>query len=394
MGTGTNVQARAVGLHHLDCPWRPADLTQRDGRALRRGNQYSEIGIYRYVVEGSFDAYLWQTVARKARFIAQLMRGRLDGLREIEDIGDSALSYNEVKALAAGNPLLLDKAKADNELTRLERLERSHVQTRSRLRYSIEQNQRHITRLTDHAAALEGAIAARRDTRADKFAMTIEGRRFTDRAAAGHVLRDRILRALDRPGTGPITLRTVATLGGHSFDATIRPGVDYIVRIVGIPDPGLQGSAIELADSKPAYLAIRMENRLTALERLLEDTQHDVATCHQEITRAEQELERPFAYTQALTDARDLAAALDQQLNSLAAPVEIDTALTTEHNGTGPETSTPAGSAHPALIASAAVGRAPYREPPAGQTPAGVRASPRDHSPAPERAARQPGQRR
>ncbi|GAA4554905.1 SNF2-related protein [Pseudonocardia xishanensis] len=157
MGVGTNVQDRAIALHHLDCPWRPADLAQRDGRALRRGNQHSEIGLYRYVVEGSFDAYSWQTVGRKATFIAQVMRGRLDQ-REIEDIGDSALSYNEVKALAAGNPLLLDKAKADADLARLERLERSHVQARSRLRYSIEQNQRAIGRLEGNISSIEAAV--------------------------------------------------------------------------------------------------------------------------------------------------------------------------------------------------------------------------------------------
>ena len=121
MGVGTNVQARAVALHHLDCPWRPADLAQRDGRILRQGNQNPEVDIVRYVTEGSFDAYLWQTVERKARFIAQVMRGRLD-VREIEDIGDTALSYAEVKALASGDPLILDKASADAELTRLERL--------------------------------------------------------------------------------------------------------------------------------------------------------------------------------------------------------------------------------------------------------------------------------
>ncbi|MGO9973429.1 MAG: helicase-related protein, partial [Solirubrobacteraceae bacterium] len=104
MGVGTNMQNRAVAIHHLDCPWRPADIEQRDGRGIRQGNQNTEIGIYRYVVEGSFDSYSWQTVERKAKFITQVMRGRLD-LRSIEDIGDNALSFQEVKALASGDPL-------------------------------------------------------------------------------------------------------------------------------------------------------------------------------------------------------------------------------------------------------------------------------------------------
>ena len=136
MGVGTNVQARAVALHHLDCPWRPADVAQREGRILRQGNMNDEVHVLRYVTEHSFDGYMWQTVERKARFIAQVMRGRLD-VREIEDIGDAALSYNEVKALATGNPLLMDKAEADAEFTRLQRAERAHHRNRDALRYKI-----------------------------------------------------------------------------------------------------------------------------------------------------------------------------------------------------------------------------------------------------------------
>ena len=109
MGVGTNVQARAIALHHLDCPWRPADLEQRDGRILRQGNQNPQVRIIRYATENCFDVYSWQTVERKARFIDQVMRGRIEA-REIDDIGDAALSFAEVKALASGDPLILDKA--------------------------------------------------------------------------------------------------------------------------------------------------------------------------------------------------------------------------------------------------------------------------------------------
>ncbi|WP_434967784.1 helicase-related protein [Janibacter indicus] len=113
MGVGTNIQARAVALHHLDCPWRPADIEQREGRILRQGNHNPEVSIFRYVVEGSFDAYSWQTVERKAKFIDQLMRGSLDR-REIEDIGDNTLSFNEVKAIASGDTLILQRAEVDS----------------------------------------------------------------------------------------------------------------------------------------------------------------------------------------------------------------------------------------------------------------------------------------
>src|SRR5256885_1508984 len=107
LAVGSILQARAVALHHLDCPWRPADLEPREGRILRQGNQNPEVRILRYVTEGSFDGYSWQTVTRKAQFIAQVMRGKLD-VREIEDIVFFSLSYHAVKAPASPNPLLLD----------------------------------------------------------------------------------------------------------------------------------------------------------------------------------------------------------------------------------------------------------------------------------------------
>ncbi|MCW2902438.1 MAG: helicase, partial [Streptosporangiaceae bacterium] len=361
MGTGTNVQTRAVALHHLDCPWRPADLTQRDGRALRRGNQYSEIGLYRYVVEGSFDAYSWQTVARKAAFIAQIMRGRLD-VREIEDVGDSALSYNEVKALAAGNPLLLDKAKADAELTRLDRLERSHVQARTRLRYSLSQNEHDIAHTTTTVATLEQAIAARRDTRADRFAMTVDGLRFTDRTEAGSALRARLLSTLSRPGPSPLTIPAVANLGGLVFDATIwrtKTLTNYDLVISGIPAALIRGSATELTEAKLSSLPIRMENRIATLDKLLDKARHSLDTWQEEIARAEEQLDRPFPYAAELDEARQRCAELDEQLMLAATPeptsASADPAVTTvapPSPAAGPVT-------HPAMAAAATI-RGPH----------------------------------
>ena len=193
MGVGTNVQARAVALHHLDCPWRPADVAQREGRILRQGNQNAEVQILRYVTERSFDGYMWQTVERKARFIAQVMRGRLD-VREIEDIGDAALSYNEVKALATGNPLLMDKAEADAELTRLERAERAFHRNQDALRYKITSAEKRIQTLTSLVSEIDTAIGRRRDTRGDAFTMTFDGVTYAKRSHAGH----RLMQFLDR----------------------------------------------------------------------------------------------------------------------------------------------------------------------------------------------------
>ena len=118
MGTGTNVQKRLVALHHLDAPWKPAEVEQRDGRILRQGNENEEVAIYRYVTEGSFDAYMWQALETKARFIGQVITGD-NAARRAEDIGGQELSYAEVKAIASGNPAVLTLAEADAELQRL-----------------------------------------------------------------------------------------------------------------------------------------------------------------------------------------------------------------------------------------------------------------------------------
>ncbi len=126
MGTGTNVQKRLVALHHLDAPWKPAEIEQREGRILRQGNENEEVAIYRYVTEGSFDAFLWQALETKARFISQVMSGE-NALRRAADIGGQELSYAEVKAIASGNPAVLTLAEADAELQRLTVLRKNHA---------------------------------------------------------------------------------------------------------------------------------------------------------------------------------------------------------------------------------------------------------------------------
>ena len=189
MGVGTNVQDRAIALHHLDAPWRPADVAQRDGRIVRQGNLNPEVQILRYVTEGSFDGYMWQTLERKARFIGQVMRGKLDA-REIGDIGETALSFSEVKALATGNPLLMDKAEADVALARLQRAERAHHRNQDALRHAVARHEQDITGLDRQAADIDAAIARRQDTHGDRFAMTVGDQAHSKRAEAGQHLKE------------------------------------------------------------------------------------------------------------------------------------------------------------------------------------------------------------
>ena len=158
MGTGTNVQKRLVALHHLDAPWKPAEVEQRDGRILRQGNLNPEVGIYRYVTEGSFDAYMWQALETKARFIAQIMSGDC-AVRKAEDIGGQELSYAEVKAIASGNPAVLTLAETDAELQRLAILRKNHDDEQYLARRAIRDLPDDIRRLERRAGNLSTDLA-------------------------------------------------------------------------------------------------------------------------------------------------------------------------------------------------------------------------------------------
>lgn len=153
MGTGTNVQKRLVALHHLDAPWKPAEVEQREGRILRQGNENEEVAIYRYVTEGSFDAYMWQALETKARFIAQVMTGD-NALRRADDIGGQELSYAEVKAIASGNPAVLTLAEADAELQRLTLLKKNHLDEQYVARRSVRDLPGTIANLSERLAHL------------------------------------------------------------------------------------------------------------------------------------------------------------------------------------------------------------------------------------------------
>lgn len=158
MGTGTNVQKRLVALHHLDAPWKPAEVEQREGRILRQGNENPEVAIYRYVTEGSFDAYMWQALETKAKFISQVMSGH-NATRRADDIGGQELSYAEVKAIASGNPAVLTLAEADADLQRLRILRKNHLDEQFVARRNVRELPTTIARLGEQLDKLTADAA-------------------------------------------------------------------------------------------------------------------------------------------------------------------------------------------------------------------------------------------
>ncbi|MBU6411717.1 MAG: hypothetical protein KGR98_15140, partial [Verrucomicrobia bacterium] len=187
MGTGTNVQERLIALHHIDAPWRPADVEQREGRILRQGNRNKTVQIYRYVTEASFDAYMWQTLETKAKFIHQVMSGDTH-IRHIEDIDSRALTYAEVKAIASGNPLVIEKASVDAEITRLTRLRSQHAETQFRIRSELRRSKEALPVIGQRIENIKLDIAGRTDTRGDAFQIELEKQVVKDRGIAGELL--------------------------------------------------------------------------------------------------------------------------------------------------------------------------------------------------------------
>ena len=193
MGAGTNVQDKLIALHDLDCPWRPSDLQQRLGRIVRQGNENEEVEIYRYVTEGTFDAYLYQLVENKQKFIAQIMTSKAP-VRVADDVDETALSYSEIKALATGNPLIIEKCNLDMEVARLNMLKASHLNQVYALEELVYRKYpEEITRLTERIAGYEQdvALAAAHPKAQEGFCgMEVDGRHYAEKEDAGKAIID------------------------------------------------------------------------------------------------------------------------------------------------------------------------------------------------------------
>ncbi len=297
MGIGTNVQTRLVALHHLDAPWRPCDVEQREGRILRQGNDCEEVEIFRYVTEGSFDSYMWQTLETKARFIAQVMKGD-QGIRSLEDVESAALSYAEVKALASGNPLVIEKAGVDAEVVKLSIL------------FSVWRNQRYaneseVGRLPMMIEALEKKIAlyAQDVVRIEPQAMQgiwleLAGRKIVGLDAVGDALRGLVKTVKEEVQTGTRMIeRIVGRFGGFDLGILAARGEET-------PSLYLAGHCLYNAEpyqTGPA-LAAAVLGALDSVGKLNADAQAQLATRCKRLEDIRLEMARPFEHEGRLTD--------------------------------------------------------------------------------------------
>lgn len=214
MGTGVNAQLRLKALHHLDVPWLPSQIEQREGRIVRQGNQHDEVDIFAYATEGSLDASMWQNNERKARFIAAALSGDTS-IRRLEDAGEGAANqFAMAKAIASGDERLMQKAGLEADIARLERLRAAHEDDQYAVRQQMREAEREIEVSTRRIAEIGEDITRLQPTGGDAFTMMVLGQEFTERKEAGRALMKEILTLLQLQQDGEVHL---ATIGGFDL---------------------------------------------------------------------------------------------------------------------------------------------------------------------------------
>jgi N12 class adenine-specific DNA methylase len=287
MGVGTNVQRRLVALHHLDAPWKPAEVEQREGRILRQGNQNAEVAIYRYVTEGSFDAYMWQALETKARFISQVMTGE-SAVRRTEDIGGQELSYAEVKAIASGNPAVLTLAEADAELQRLAILKKNHADEQFLARRKVRELPETIERLKKHSQALEADLAT--ITKSNDASVVIGGRK-THRDDLIAALGERLDALPERPAE---TLRhALGIFRGLRFGIVLHPGFAPEVCLEGATK---RQTALSREHRGPRAVLNALERLVDGYGRQLEDSRREIVVAEGQLRDYEARIGRSFEH--------------------------------------------------------------------------------------------------
>ena len=291
LGVGTNIQTRMVAAHHIDCPWKPSDIEQREGRIIRQGNENEEVNIYRYVTKGSFDAYLWGIVETKQRFISQVFTSR-ELARICEDIDETVLNFAEIKAVASENPLIMEKIQVDNEVARLRILKTAHEGKRFALQDAVTfQYPKRIQSLKKELQALQKDLECRNQAMEVQpgFAITLQGNVYEKHKEAGEILRAIV------DSVTAFTEHEVGTYKG--FPLFVEKNMtEQILYIRGESD-----YMVELKESDSGNM-VRLENRLNALDKTIEEVQRKIKICENEIKNAKQEYEKPFPYEELLKE--------------------------------------------------------------------------------------------
>ena len=331
MGAGTNVQDRLVALHDLDCPWRPGDLAQRKGRIERQGNQNPLVHVYRYVTEGTFDAYLWQTVENKQKFISQIMTSK-SPVRSCDDVDETALSFAEIKALCAGDPRIKERMDLDVEVSKLKLMKADHQSKQYRLedqllKYFPKEIEKHKGFIQGFEADLE-TLAAHPHPEDGFAGMEIRGDVLTDKENAGAALLDA---CKEVKGSEPVQ---IGSYRGFTMSVEFSAWKQEYTLL-------LKGQMTHRASlgTDPRGNLTRIDNALSQMPQRLEATKAQLDNLYQQQAAAKEEVGKPFSYED---DLRVKSARL----------VELDTLLNLDGKGRSQSESVIAKSARPSVLDS------------------------------------------
>ncbi len=307
MGAGTNVQSRLVAVHHLDVGWKPSDMTQRNGRIIRQGNMNKEVKVFNYVTEGTFDSYLFQTLENKQRFISQIMTSK-SPVRSCEDVDEQALSYAEIKALCAGNPLIKEKMDLDVQVAKLKVLKADHQSQKFRLQDKLlTKFPADIQETNAHIAGLkaDAQLAAAHPQGKEEFCgMTIKGVTYDEKKTAGERL---VLACSELPNAEE---KVIGSYRGFElslrFDA-FRTEYQALLK-------GQRKYTVPLG-TDPLGNIIRLDNSLNNFPERINSAENELATLHQQQAAAQIEVEKPFPQEEELAEKSARLAELNAQLD-------------------------------------------------------------------------------
>ena len=303
-GTGVNVQTHLVAMHHVDCPWKPSSIEQREGRGIRQGNENKEVAIYRYVTKGTFDAYNWSLVENKQRFISQVMTSKAVS-RSCEDIDEATLSYAEIKAVATGNPLIREKMEIDNDVQRLKLLKASY----DNQRYGLQDNfmikyPKLIKTATEKLANVREDVKERDKEliTSPDFAITIGKATYTERVDGGTMM----LEAISKCKTGETTIGKF-----HGFELLVEKnflGINYMV---------LRGKTEYKAElsTSPVGSMVKLENLFNGLHENVDFLEKKIEQYQNDLEASKAEYDKPFAYSEELEQKLARQCELNAQLD-------------------------------------------------------------------------------
>jgi N12 class adenine-specific DNA methylase len=333
MGAGTNVQKRLAALHHLDAPWRPRDIEQREGRILRQGNMNGEVEIHRYVTEGSFDAYMWQTLETKARFIQQVMSGQTS-VRTADDLEGGALTYAEIKAIASGNPAVMEKVKVDTEIRKLDQLRAAHLNQQHNIRWQIRNLPETIAEAHRTLANLQEDIATRDAHEGGEFSMFVGMKEFRGKGA-----REEAAKALTYAVLSwreDFTLQPRGYFKGFSILSRGKRLTGLALDGEPVPELFIKGRSLYSANlnaENPLGTMQSIEHALRSLDKLADHEQERGARLGKTLADYQAQADKPFDHEARMKDLlvrqTQLNAALDLDKNEtqVAPPAQDDGAL-------------------------------------------------------------------